>query len=50
MTRGVQRLERAGYVRRVADPADGRAALVEPTPASLVLRERIEVLWSRLEA
>ncbi|GAA3210746.1 MarR family winged helix-turn-helix transcriptional regulator [Dactylosporangium siamense] len=50
MTRSVQRLERAGYVRRVADPADGRATLVEPTPASLVLRERIELLWSRLEA
>ena len=50
MTRSVQRLERAGYVRRVADPADGRATLVEPTPASLVLRERIELLWSQLEA
>ncbi len=50
MTRSVQRLERAGYVRRVADPADGRATLVEPTPASLVLRERIELLWARLEA
>jgi MarR family transcriptional regulator, organic hydroperoxide resistance regulator len=50
MTRSVQRLERAGYVRRVADPADGRATLVEPTAASLVLRERIELLWSRLEA
>jgi DNA-binding MarR family transcriptional regulator len=50
MTRSVQRLERAGYVRRVADPADGRATLVEPTPASLVLRERIERLWAQLEA
>lgn len=50
MTRSVQRLERAGYVRRVADPGDGRATLVEPTPASLVLRERIELLWARLEA
>jgi MarR family transcriptional regulator, organic hydroperoxide resistance regulator len=50
MTRSVQRLERAGYVRRVADPADGRATLVEPTAASLVLRGRIELLWSRLEA
>lgn len=50
MTRSIQRLERAGYVRRVPDPADGRATLVEPTPASLVLRERIERLWARLEA
>src|SRR4051794_37136577 len=29
MTRTVQRLERSGYVRRVRDPADGRATLVE---------------------
>lgn len=50
MTRTVQRLECAGYVRRVPDPADGRVTRVEPTPASLVLRERVERIWARLEA
>jgi DNA-binding MarR family transcriptional regulator len=49
MTRTVQRLERAGYVRRVPDPADGRATLVEPTAAGLSLRARIEQMWARLE-
>ena len=49
MTRTVQRLERAGYVRRVPDPADGRATLVEPTPAGVSLRGRVEQVWQRLE-
>ncbi|GIJ43157.1 hypothetical protein Val02_00430 [Virgisporangium aliadipatigenens] len=49
MTRTVQRLEKAGYVRRVPDPADGRATLVEPTAASLGLRTRVERLWAELE-
>ncbi|MCW2939379.1 MAG: MarR family transcriptional regulator [Actinomycetia bacterium] len=49
MTRTVQRLERAGYVRRVPDPDDGRATRVEPTPASLVLRAQVEEIWTRLE-
>ncbi|GAA1822037.1 MarR family transcriptional regulator [Luedemannella flava] len=49
MTRTVQRLERAGYVRRVPDPEDGRVTRVEPTPASLVLREKVERLWADLE-
>ncbi len=50
MTRTVQRLERAGYVRRVPDPEDGRVTRVEPTPASLVLREKFERIWADLEA
>ena len=49
MTRTVQRLERAGYVRRVPDPDDGRATRVEPTPASLALRAQVEEIWTRLE-
>ena len=50
MTRTVQRLERAGFVRRQPDPVDGRATLVESTPAGMALRGRVEQLWSRLEA
>jgi MarR family transcriptional regulator, organic hydroperoxide resistance regulator len=50
MTRTVQRLERAGFVRRRPDPLDGRATLVESTPAGNALRRRVEQLWSRLEA
>ena len=50
MTRTVQRLERAGFVRRRQDPADGRATLVESTPAGTALRSRVEQLWAELEA
>lgn len=50
MTRTVQRLERAGFVRRRPDPRDGRATLVETTPASAGLRAQVEELWAELEA
>jgi MarR family transcriptional regulator, organic hydroperoxide resistance regulator len=50
MTRSVQRLERAGFVRRRPDPTDRRATLVEPTTASNMLRERVEQTWAELEA
>lgn len=49
MTRTVQRLERAGFVRRRSDPSDGRASLIEPTPASRSLRTRIDAIWRELE-
>ena len=49
MTRTVQRLEQAGFVRRRADPTDGRATLVEPTAASLALRRQVESVWAQLE-
>jgi DNA-binding MarR family transcriptional regulator len=49
MTRIVQRLERAGYVRRVPDPDDRRATRVEPTAASLALRGQVEEIWAELE-
>ncbi|MEU7588294.1 MarR family transcriptional regulator [Micromonospora sp. NPDC049230] len=48
-TRRVQRLERAGYVRRVPDPSDGRATLVESTESGRALRPRIEAIWTELE-
>jgi len=49
MTRTIRRLEKAGFVRRVATPADKRAFLVEPTPASIPLRHRVEAIWAQLE-
>jgi DNA-binding MarR family transcriptional regulator len=49
MTRTVQRLERAGFVRRRPCPSDGRATLIEPTPASQALREQVEQIWRELE-
>lgn len=49
MTRTVQRLERAGFVRRRPDPSDRRATLVEPTPASMHLREQLDDIWRQLE-
>jgi len=50
MTRTVQRLERAGFVRRRSDRADRRVTLVESTAAGMALRDRIEDLWTQLEA
>ncbi|QFZ22178.1 MarR family winged helix-turn-helix transcriptional regulator [Saccharothrix syringae] len=49
MTRTVQRLERAGFVRRTPDPHDGRATIVEPTVASQALRREVERTWRELE-
>lgn len=49
MTRTIQRLEHAGFVRRVASPSDKRAHLIEPTPASLALRLQVENIWTELE-
>ncbi len=50
MTRTIQRLERAGFVRRKACPTDRRGSYIEATPASQPLRVSVESLWSRLEA
>lgn len=50
IARSVQRLERAGYVRRNPDPSDARANLIEATPASMHLRETIQQIWDKLEA
>ena len=49
MTRAVQRLEKAGFVRRTPCVTDRRVVMVEPTPAGLALRERVEELWRVLE-
>jgi DNA-binding MarR family transcriptional regulator len=49
MTRMVQRLERAGFVRRRRSPTDGRAVIIEPTAASQALRGEVEGLWPQLE-
>jgi DNA-binding MarR family transcriptional regulator len=49
MTRTVQRLEQAGFVRRRPSPTDKRAALIEPTAASHALRHEVERIWSELE-
>jgi DNA-binding MarR family transcriptional regulator len=49
MTRTIRRLENAGFVRRVATPTDKRASLIEPTAASISLRQRVEGIWAELE-
>lgn len=49
ITRTVQRLERAGFVRRAPDPTDGRATLVTPTAASQALRDQVCRIWEELE-
>jgi len=37
----IDRLERAGYARRVADPSDRRRVLIEPTPAALAAGQEL---------
>ncbi|MFF8293287.1 MarR family winged helix-turn-helix transcriptional regulator [Streptomyces sp. NPDC016309] len=49
MTRTVQRLERAGFVRRRPSTTDRRAVIIEPTAASIALRREVEGLWAQLE-
>jgi DNA-binding MarR family transcriptional regulator len=49
MTRTIQRLERAGFVRRLPSATDRRATIIEPTPASQALRRQVEDVWERLE-
>ncbi len=49
MTRTVQRLEHAGFVRRRPSPTDKRATIIEPTPASQSVRHEVERIWATLE-
>lgn len=49
MTRMIQRLEHAGFVRRFPSPEDKRAHLIEATPASRGLRDQIEGVWREIE-
>lgn len=49
MTRTVQRLEHAGFVRRRPSPTDRRATIIEPTPASQSVRHEVERIWAELE-
>jgi DNA-binding MarR family transcriptional regulator len=49
MTRTVQRLERAGFVRRTPSPTDRRAVIVESTTAGHALRTQVESIWQDLE-
>jgi DNA-binding MarR family transcriptional regulator len=49
ITRTIQRLERAGFVRRRPSTSDRRVTIVEPTVASQALRREVERVWSRLE-
>ncbi|MEV4109890.1 MarR family winged helix-turn-helix transcriptional regulator [Nonomuraea sp. NPDC049695] len=50
MTRTIQRLEHAGFVRRCPCATDKRATIVEPTAASNALRHEVERIWAELES
>lgn len=50
VARSIQRLERAGFVRRRPHATDKRSMLVEATPASTSLRRAVERIWAQLEA
>jgi DNA-binding MarR family transcriptional regulator len=49
VTRTVQRLENAGFVRRRPCETDRRVTIIEPTAASLALRGGVESAWAELE-
>lgn len=49
MTRSVQRLERAGLVRRTRNAADKRSVIIAATPESEPLRRKVEAVWKALE-
>ncbi len=49
MTRSIQRLEHAGFVRRSPCADDKRAYLIEPTPAGRALRPEVEHIWNEIE-
>jgi DNA-binding MarR family transcriptional regulator len=49
VTKMVQRLERAGFVRRSRSGADARAMTVELTDAGAALIARLHDLWEQLE-
>jgi MarR family transcriptional regulator, organic hydroperoxide resistance regulator len=49
MTRTIQRLEHAGFVRRSPDADDKRAYQIEATPAGRALRPEVEQIWNEVE-
>ena len=49
MTRSVQRLERAGLVRRTRNAADARSVIIAATTRSELLRGKVEDVWRALE-
>ncbi|RPE44917.1 DNA-binding MarR family transcriptional regulator [Streptomyces sp. Ag109_O5-1] len=49
VTKMLQRLEQAGQVRRLPDPADRRAVLVEATECGTRLLTEVERVWTALE-
>jgi DNA-binding MarR family transcriptional regulator len=49
MTRTIQRLEHAGFVRRSPCADDKRAYLIESTAAGRALRPQVEQIWNQLE-
>jgi DNA-binding MarR family transcriptional regulator len=49
MTSRLDRLEKAGYVTRTADPADRRRVIVEATPAGRAMWEAASAVGIRLE-
>ena len=42
LSRVIGKLDDAGLIRRVPDPSDGRAALVEPTAAGRRMKQRMQ--------
>ncbi|KUJ65625.1 hypothetical protein ACZ90_45855 [Streptomyces albus subsp. albus] len=49
VTRMVQRLEQAGFVRRCRSDTDRRTVVVEPTAAAQALHEQVLQAWEQLE-
>lgn len=50
ITGAVKSLEKHGYLKRVKDPADGRASLVSPTAKALKTMEKFRAISDRMNA
>ena len=50
VTKMVQRLERSGFVRRTRSVADARAVDVELTPKGRKIIDRVDEVWTEVEA
>ncbi len=49
-TKMIQRMEKAGFLRRQPDPADERISRVYLTEAGRAVRSEVQGVWDRMEA
>ena len=50
LTKMLQRMEKTGFLQRMADPTDQRVSLVYLTDAGRAVQTRVEMVWKQMEA